>query len=69
MSRQTSPMSCVFDIVENRMGCIVSNKDKKMLKNHLERTNANQLLNEGNYNRVAEMCIDKIIAWDIEKCF
>ena len=69
MSRQKSPMSYVFDIVENRMGCIVSNKDKKMLKNHLERTNANQLLNEGNYDRVAEMCIDRIIAWDIEKCF
>ena len=62
-------MSCVFDIVENRMGYVMSNKDKKMLKNHLERTNANQLLNGGNYDRVAEMCIDRIIAWDIERCF
>ena len=67
MSRQKSPMSYVFDIVENRMGCVISSRVKKMLKNYLENVkpplysiNVEMLLSEGNYDKVADICIDKI---------
>jgi hypothetical protein len=54
------------------MGCGVSSKKRKMLKEYLEQVkppyysiDCNQLLNDGNYEKVADICIDRIIAWDI----
>jgi hypothetical protein len=65
-------MGYVFDIVEQKMGCGVSSKKRKMLKEYLERVkppyfsvDCCQLLNAGNYEKVADICIDRIIACDI----
>ena len=73
MGRQKTPMGYIFDIVEKKMGCGVSSKKRKMLKEHLERmkppycsVDYNQLLNDGNYEKVADICIDRIIAWDLD---
>ena len=72
MGRQKTPMGYVFDIVKQKMGCGVSSKKRKMLIEYLERVkppyfsvDCGQLLKDGNYEKVADICIDRIIAWDI----
>ena len=72
MGRQKTPMGCVFDIVEQKMGCGVSYKKRKMLREYLERVkppyfsvDCCQLLNDGNYEKVADICIDRLIEWDL----
>lgn len=72
MGRQKTPMGYVFDIVEQKMGCDISSKERKMLREYLERVkppyflvDCCQLLNDGNYETVADICIDRLIAWDL----
>ena len=76
MGRQKTSMGIVFDLVEERMGVAVSSKNRKRLKEYLSNVkapyfsiDANDLLNSGKYNEVAELCINTLIRWDEDRLY